>query len=234
MNSISTERFFYDRAYLWLLLAPFMTFLGFFPSYFAQLNTTGLGHHVHGVTATLWMLLLVTQPFFYARKMMTVHRMMGRFSLVLVPVLIVTGVVMVHKMMTGGKYPLELAYQLGFIDFFVLTQFVVFYILAIKNVKNTDYHARWMVSTVFGPLIPAVTRLLFWMFAVPGFPLALDIAYGLTELVLLLLIMNEYRRGVRNHVYPIVLIVMVVQHVLMNFAADWIWWQSFMNWVGRF
>jgi hypothetical protein len=234
MNNASTERFFYDRAYLWLLLAPLVTFLGFFPSYFSQIGNAGIGHHVHGVTATLWMLLLVTQPFFYSRNMMAVHRIMGRFSMVLVPVLIITGLVMVHKMMTGGVYPPMLAYQLGFIDFFVLTQFAVFYVLAIKNVKHTPYHARWMVSTVFGPLIPAVTRLLFWMFAVPGFALALNIAYGITELVLLILIFNEYRRGVKNHVFPIVLTVMVVQHLLMNFAADWIWWQSFMKWVGIF
>jgi hypothetical protein len=234
MSTLSTERFFYDRAYLWLLLAPLVTFLGFFPSYFGQFASTGLGHHIHGATATLWMLLLVTQPLLYARNMMRMHRIMGRFSMLLVPVLIITAIVMVHKMMTGGQYPPMLAYQLGFIDFFVLTQFLVFYVLAIKNVKRTEYHARWMVSTVFGPLIPAVTRLLFWMFAVPGFALALNIAYGLTEIALLILIFNEYRRGVKNHVYPIVLVVMAVQHVLMNVAADWAWWQSFMDWVGHF
>jgi len=234
MSTLSTERFFYDRAYLWLLLAPLVTFLGFFPSYFGQLASTGIGHHIHGVTATLWMLLLVTQPFLYSRNMMKMHRYMGRFSLLLVPVLVITGLVMVHKMITEGQYPQMVAYQLGFIDFFVLTQFVVFYVLAIKNIKRTEYHARWMVSTVIGPLIPAITRLLFWMFAVPSFTLALNISYSLTEIVLLMLIFNEYRRGVKNYVYPIVLAIMAVQHVLMNVAAEWLWWQAFMNWVSRF
>ncbi len=233
MGHSTSERFFYDRAYLWLLLAPFLTFLGFFPSYFGKLGTADLGHHVHGFTATLWMLLLVSQPYFYARDKMALHRMMGKFSIVLVPVLIITGVVMIHKMMTGGVYPLELAYQLGFIDFYVLTQFAIFYILAIKNVKNTEYHARWMVATVFGPLMPAVTRLLFWMFAVPGFDLALNISFALAELALLIMIFGERRRGVKNHVYPIVLVVMAVQHVLMNVAADWTWWQRFMNMIGQ-
>ncbi len=234
MNTISAERFFYDRAYLWLLLAPIITFLGFFPSYFGQFGSADIGHHVHGVTATLWMLMLVSQPFFYSRNMMSVHRLMGKFSMVLVPVLILTGLVMIHKMMTGGVYPLELAYQLGFIDFYVLTQFAVFYILAIRNVKHTEYHARWMVSTVFGPMMPAFTRLLFWVFAVPGFTPALNISYATAEIVLLILIFGEYRRGVRNHVYPVVFVVMAVQHILMNFAADWAWWQHFMHWVGSF
>jgi hypothetical protein len=234
MNTASSIRFFYDRAYLWLLLAPIITFLGFFPSYFGKMGSADLGHHIHGATATLWMMLLVSQPFFYARNKMTIHRLMGKFSMVLVPVLIVTGIVMIHKMMTGGVYPPQLAYQLGFIDFYVLTQFAVFYILAIKNVNNTEYHARWMVSTVFGPLIPALTRLLFWMFAVQGFTSALNISFGLVELALLIMIVGERRRGIKNHVYPTVFVVTGILHLLMNFAADWVWWQSFMNWIGRF
>ena len=233
MASSTTDRFFYDRAYLWLLLPLIVTFLGFFPSYFSQLPTTGIGHHVHGITATLWMLLLISQPYLYAKNKMSLHRLMGKLSMILVPILIFTGLVMVHKMMTGGKYPPLLAYQLGFIDFYVLTQFAVFYILAIRNVKHTEYHSRWMISTVFGPLIPALTRLMFWMFTVQGFGLALNISYSLVELALLIMILGEYRKGVRNHVYPIALLVMVVQHILMNFAADWPFWQSFMDWIGR-
>jgi hypothetical protein len=223
---------FYSRAYIYFGLAFLITIAGFFPSYFGRLSETGGAHHFHGITATLWMLLLVVQPLLYRLDKIEWHRMLGRTSFLLVPLIVIGGLIMVHMMLNDERYPGNMAYQLGFIDFFVIIMFVMFYVLAIKNVRDTQYHARYMVCTIFGPIIPALTRLLFFIPYVDSFGKSLNISYILVEIVLILLIMDDKRRGKIRLPYILALGLMAVQHLMMNFAGNWAWWQWLMDLYG--
>lgn len=223
---------FYHRAYIYFGLAFLVTIAGFFPSYFSRLGETSGAHHFHGITATLWMLLLFVQPLLYRLDKIEWHRMLGRTSFLLVPLIVIGGLIMVHMMLNDERYPGNLAYQLGFIDFYVIIQFVMFYVLAIKNVRDTQYHARYMVCTIFGPIIPALTRLLFVVPFVDSFSKSLNISYILVEIVLILLILDDKRRGKIRLPYILALGLMAVQHLLMNFAGNWGWWQWLMDLYG--
>jgi len=223
---------FYSRAYIYFGLAFLITIAGFFPSYFSRLSETGGAHHFHGITATLWMLLLVVQPLLYRLDKIEWHRMLGRTSFLLVPLIVIGGLIMVHMMLNDERYPGNMAYQLGFIDFFVIIMFVMFYVLAIKNVRDTQYHARYMVCTIFGPIIPALTRLLFFIPYVDSFGKSLNISYILVEIVLILLILDDKRRGRIRLPYILALGLMAVQHLMMNFAGNWAWWQWLMDLYG--
>lgn len=223
---------FYSRAYIYFGLAFLVTIAGFFPSYFGRLSETSGAHHFHGITATLWMLLLVVQPLLYRMNRIEWHRILGRTSFLLVPLIVIGGLIMVHMMLNNERYPGNLAYQLGFIDFYVIIQFVLFFVLAIKNVRDTQYHARYMVCTIFGPIIPALTRLLFVLPFVDSFSKSLNISYILVEIVLILLILDDKRRGRIRLPYILALGLMAVQHLLMNFAGNWGWWQWLMDLYG--
>lgn len=224
-----TTKPFYPNAYLYFGLAFLIMVAGFFPSYFQKLGETSLAHHFHGITASLWMLLLVIQPLLYKSGNMQWHRMLGKSSFILVPLLIVGGLVMIHVMMNEGNYPPLVPFQLGFIDFFTLGQFALFYILAIKNISDTQYHARYMACTIFGPFIPAITRLLFWVPGVDSFSISLNLSYFIVEIVLLMLILDDKRRGKIRLPYPLMLGFIGVQHLIMNYVAEWGWWQEFMK-----
>lgn len=221
---------FYARAYLYFFIALLVTVVAFWPSYFARLTETGASHHVHGLSALMWMLILVIQPLLYKLGKMNWHRNLGRSTILWVPIVIISGLIMVHFMLNDPRYPGNLAYQLGFIDFFVLSQFLLFYILALKNVSNIQYHARYMVCTIFGPLIPALTRLLLahvsW---IDSFNKSLHSSYILVEVVLILLILDDKRRGKIYLPYLLALGLMAIQHLMMHFAGDWIWWQWLMD-----
>lgn len=65
------------------------------------------------------------------------HRRIGKFTFLLVPMIVVGGLIMVHYMLNDENYTGFLAYQLAYIDFYVIGTFLLFYILAIKNVRNT-------------------------------------------------------------------------------------------------
>lgn len=219
---------FYSRAYLYFLLAFAVTVAGFWPSYFSRLGETGAAHHFHGITASLWMLILIIQPLLYRLNKMKLHRMVGRSTFLVVPLVVIGGVMMMHIMLSNPAYG-PLAYRLAFIDLFVLIQFVLFYVLAIKNVRDTQYHARYMACTIFGPLIPALTRLLFHVPWVDSFGKSLHVSYLLINVVLLLLIFDDKRKGKVRLPYVMAFGLMVTQQIMMHFAAEWDWWRALMD-----
>lgn len=224
---------FYPRAYLYFGLALLVTVAGFFPSYFARLRATGAAHHFHGITATLWMTLLVVQPLLHRLRQWDWHRRVGRVAFVLVPLVVVGGLLMVHRMMgSAANYPPGVPYQLAFIDFYVLAQFVLFFVLAMKHRAEMRLHARYMACTVMGPLIPALTRLLFRVPGVETFQTSLNLSYLLVHGVLLLLILHDHRSERIRLPYVLALALMLVQHVLMNQAAGWGWWRGLMDAFG--
>lgn len=232
MDSIETVRKkqFYDKAYLYFILAALVTIIGFFPSYFSRLTVTDTSHHLHGITATCWMLLLIVQPWLYKTGKLSLHRKLGKSSYVLVPLILLSALNMVHIMLNNqGNYPPNLPYQLAFIDFITLAQFLLFYGLAIAHRKKIQLHARYMACTVLGPLIPAITRMLFLIPWIDHFDKALNTSYVLIELVLVILLLDDRRTGKFRWPYALALLLFSIQHLVMNFAAQWGWWRSLME-----
>jgi len=128
-------------------------------------------------------------------------------------------------------YPPNAAYQLAFIDACTLPSFALLYILAIKYRKNLHLHSRFMVSTIFGPLIPALTRVFFTLNLASGFTESLTYSYLLIELVLIILVLKERNVPEMKITYLPFLVFIIIQHVLMYFAGEWSWWQTTMNFL---
>lgn len=232
LDSVETgiKKKFYDKAYWYFLLAALVTIIGFFPSYFSRLTVTDPAHHLHGITATCWMLLLVVQPWLYKTGKLSLHRNLGKSSYVLVPLILLSGLNMVHIMLNNQvNYPPDLPYRLAFIDFITLAQFLLFYGLAINHRKKLQLHARYMACTVLGPLIPALTRALFLIPWIDHFDKALNTSYILIESVLVILLLDDRRTGRIRLPYVLALILFFVQHLVMNFVGQWTWWRSLMD-----
>ena len=56
---------FYKYAHLYLTLGLVVVLLGFSTTYFSRLSDFSLPYHVHGISATLWMILLILQQLVY-------------------------------------------------------------------------------------------------------------------------------------------------------------------------
>lgn len=231
MVTVQTQRrLFYNNAYKYTIIGTVVTFLGFLPSYFSKLGETDAAHHLHGLTATSWMLLLIIQPYFYANRKMVWHRRIGKLSMFIVPPLVLTGLYMVHTMLNSENYPPLLPYQLAFIDFFTIAQFVFFYCMAIITRKNVQTHARYMVATLLGPLVPALARLIQQIPGAGDIQFALHATYICIEVVLIILLYDDKRSGNFSKVYLLTLILFLMQHLAMTYAARWDWWIGFLNW----
>ena len=221
---------FYKNAYLYFILAALVTVFAFMPSYFQRLEKTDSEHHLHGIAAMLWIIMMIVQPLLYRNGLMTWHRRIGKLSFILVPVFIFSGLTMVNAMLIAkDNYPPQLPYQLAFIDFFTLILFLACYVLAIIHRRKVQLHARYMVVTVLGILIPAITRFLFYFPFITSFNMSLHVSYSIIEVILLLLLFDDKRSGRIWAPYKIAILLFAIQHLTMSFAKDWGWWRQWMD-----
>ena len=78
----------YSKTHYYMLALLVITVLAFWPSYFGRLSDAPLAHHLHGVTGTLWILLIAVQSYVIHARKIQLHRRVGKLVLVLAPVLI--------------------------------------------------------------------------------------------------------------------------------------------------
>lgn len=161
---------------------------------------------------------------------MKIHRILGWISPILIILIIVGGIQMMQLMIAGqDRYPPDVVYNLAFIDALTLIGFAILYGLALIYRKNIKLHARFMVCTIFGPLVPALTRVFFTLGWASSFDQGLNLTYITAEVVLLLIISLEHKHKEIWWTYIPVLIFMVIQHLIFRFPNGWKWWVNMMD-----
>jgi len=224
----------YKRAHVYFSLALLVAVIGFFPSYFSRLGQTDVVRHFHGITALAWMLLLVAQAWLIRQGNRPVHRRIGKSAFVLAPLFIASGLLVTHSML-GGANAFQRAFgpQLAFLDLSSVIYFGVVVGLAIRHRRNIQLHARYMASTVVLVLPPAVSRILGM--GVPGihsFEASVHAAYFLSQLIVVLLLLDDRRLGRIRHPYPVLLVFLLVQQIGFVLVPHWQPWLDLCKWIG--
>ena len=190
----------YKNVHLWLLIPFIIVVVGYAPSYWLKFADAPWRHHIHGLTATLWFLLLMVQPYLVTRGHVRQHRLYGMFALALAGAVAASGLNVIPYNLLNERLPVTARYGLSFIDIVLIAGFVVAVFMALVNAKRVDDHARWMISTVFWAVSPGLFRLfLLPMFALQSpdmdgkFPYLLAMA-GIFNLLVLSILMFRDRR----------------------------------------
>lgn len=231
----NAPRKLYPHAQWYFFAAIVVTWIGFSRSYFLQLGSVTIYHHIHGAIAGGWIATLIIQPILYQRGQMRLHRKLGKLAAYgLAPLMVLFASIVMHLMFAGvtGIPPIA-RYVLGYLDFMALWQFPLFVFLSVYYRKNLALHARWITGTVLLLLPPAMVRAMFLLPFVHGFVLALNLAFGTLELILVLLMLDDRRYGRIRAPYPIMLVMFLGIHFTMRFAAVWPWWHAVADWWGR-
>lgn len=222
----------YAHAHWYLLVALAAIVAGFWPSFFRPLRGGSAWHTVHGVTATLWVVVLIAQSWLMSRGRVNAHRRVARFAfLLLLPLLCVSALVMVAMMFANPRMPPFLPPLLAFIDLASVAFLVLLVGLGLGNVRRPAAHKRFMVATVLLAFPPALTRLYLNLFAPQlEFMAALHASFVTVELVLVGLIVADGRAGERRLAYPLSLAFFVVVQALMGPVSAAGPWQAFTRW----
>jgi hypothetical protein len=222
----------YPHAQWYFLLAMGITWLGFSRSYFAVVRAEPLLHHIHGALMGGWIALLVVQPMLYQRGRIGLHRTLGRWGVyLLVPAIVICGLLMDQRMLRTQNAPPSILDQLAFLDLASLILFPALVILSICYARNVQLHARYIVCTVLLLMPPALARALFMVPWLASFQVNVNIAEALVNLVLLVLLIDDKRRGKVWAPYPLAFVLFGVVAVASNYAKGWAWWHGVSGWL---
>lgn len=224
----------YHRSPLYFSLLLVIALAGFYPSFYSKaLDAKGL-HQFHGAVATAWMLLLISQGWLMRRRKVALHRTAGKLSLIIVPLFAVSGLMVVHDMLTRDSgFARAFGPRLAFIDISSIMYFVGAYIAALYYRHELALHARFMASTALPLLPPALSRLLGnHAPGVDSFGLALHLSFVAAELVVAALLMHDRKESGRMRApYLILFGLLLVQQASFEFSMRVGAWANVVAWI---
>lgn len=157
----------FRHAHRWLLIPLFITLLGFTPSYFLELGEASWQQHLHGISATLWFVLLIAQPRLATHGRLAQHRVLGPIGLVLAGMVFASALGVIPANIENARnpelppfFPPAFFYGISFVDLVIAIGFAVSVVMAMLNVRRPRDHAWWMISTALWALSPGLVRLI--------------------------------------------------------------------------
>lgn len=229
----------YQRSYFFFLGFFFLALLAFWGTYYSRIGAeTDSYAHAHGLSMTLWLLLLIGQAWLIRSGFYKVHRVVGKASFLLVPFILLSTVLFVHHQIGGGR-PLGLGhfYFLSLV-LMGLVAFAVLYALAMWNRKEPTVHARYMIATLFTMVTPVTDRLIYghfrpvvqWVPFLEFGPVVPVAGFVLADLLLIALVIWDWRGGQKLGAFAIALCILIFYHISVLTFYDMGWWQSFCYW----
>ncbi len=135
-----------------------VSYFGFRSSYwdlFPQFSGTGWQVHFHVATIILWLAMLITQGWLAYKRRITEHKLIGRLSYILVPLIILGFFLITDYGQRRQKVP-----DLIGATIFDMGLFVLFYIMAIANRKRSARHSIYMMLTPVAFINPTLGRVI--------------------------------------------------------------------------
>lgn len=161
----NTEPFGGAATIAWLAIA--VTLIGFWRTFFTVLPGTDFVHHLHGWSATGWLVLVLVQASLIRSRNFRLHRILGWSSLALFTLLLVSAWRMLAIMLSGNSHvpvPYDFAKLFALSDVTAVPLMIIAYGAAIALRKDRHVHSRLITVTVLAGLLPAIARMfnLIW------------------------------------------------------------------------
>lgn len=198
--------------YFLLLLIP-LTLAAFYKTYIEQFpdfeEEIGVFIHVHAFIASVWILMLIVQPFLIYKKNYPIHRTIGKLSYIIFPLLILSFIPQIINTVNHGNSK-NLFFPLA-----DSTLLMIFYTLAIYHKGTSAKHMRYMIalSLVFlGPTIGRIGPILIGWTELLTQNVQYAIIYGI--LISLVIYDKTHQKGYTPYLVAIFLYVLhqIVYH----------------------
>lgn len=232
---------FHKSGYYFIVLL-FLAVIGFWKSYFSkffsniesvhQFSEIDSYTHFHAGTMLLWLGMLISQAFLIRFKKRSLHKFIGKSSYALVPVLVISLILLSHNQITIHEFGITYSrlYVL-FLQLSLLVIFLIAYGLAIANRHMPARHARYMICTALTMIDPAVARI---PLDLPSLPFSYQVlTFGLTDFILIILIIMERHQNQGREVFPLMLAVFLVFQILNLTSTRSHIWDDFSFWFAK-
>lgn len=221
-SNVLNRIFFPNTAWFLFLLIPFIA-IGFWPGYWSKLfGDVNFGSviHIHNWLMMAWVAMSIAQPLLILKKKIQWHRILGKTSYVLMPLVLISGYFLIQerylRRLTGmservasGEIQMtsEQIYSsaaasldLGLVYSLLLAGL---YALAIIYRKRILYHATFMFGAILTALGPSVDRIIFQFYSPEGEVMNYVASYAtLTFTILLLGALAWYQKRKGNSSIP--------------------------------
>ena len=207
--------------------------VAFWPGYLAAPSQDHSGWtHFHAVTGTLWLVLLIVQPWAIRSGRRKLHVTLGRASLVLAALVVVGFIGLTHSSMQG-KSPQGRAVDAYFfyIRLVLVSIFIVAYVQGVLHRREPEVHSRYMLSTGLPFLDPVIHRISQRLAG--GADLNYQMfTFGLACLLLAMLMGAARRKPQARKALGVVLLLFVLGGLPLalefhTWGAAWVQWKSF-------
>jgi len=186
--------------------------------------------------------MLIVQPYLIRTKQVKLHRKLGAFSYLLVPVLVFTTVDLL-KYRLNGRSPVSNVDSLSVaLIINALIAFMIFYGMAIYHRGKGTIHARYMLSTPLPFITPITDRIisihfpswLSWLPKLGNEPLVMIYGFALADMLVIGLCIWDWRSHKRLNVFPFVLLVLLIYHFSVLYFYKYPFWNRFSEWFVSF
>lgn len=236
------DRFFHNLGYYTLLYLP-LAGVAFYMTYFSAIDEQPVLAHVHFGVMVLWLGLSVAQPLLIRYGRLSMHRQLGRMSYVVMPLVVITGYLMLRSgafrewnllrdqvtngtLLLSNQEVLNRVYDFALLGTPYLLWPALFYGLAMIHRGNMVFHSRYMLAailTVTGPIVDRILFLPLGLTAVGPIP-AETIAFLVVDGILLMLAVYDHRQG--KTIKPVLVALAIyltgqIGYFLMQKSSAW-------------
>lgn len=224
----------YPQANYFVGLTLLVIVVGFWGSYFTEIGDVPTAFHVHAITATSWVMLLMVQVWSIHNRRNELHKLVGRLSFALFPLLMVGFVSIINfsaASFAAEKNPfiVVMGPSFGIGMMVALAAYLTVFYLALKNRRNVRLHAGYMLMTPLILFESPFSRIMLKYFpsAVftgtegPQFIIdAIVISISLSILFALVMYLRDRKRGTP---FLVAMAFMIVQSILMYLGSSVEW-----------
>lgn len=232
----ATAKIRFDKSGYYFIALLALVFAGFWSSYFSRFfngtNDYNFYFHFHAAMMILWVAILIIQPLLIRKKKLEMHRIIGRFTYMLMPVMLVSVILIMNSGMK--KVPVE---ELSFSsvifpvrDFFILaTAFAI----GVRYRHTIQIHARAMILTGIVFIEPALFRFLGHV-VFKGMPLVSFFAgiFLILSLLITLIVLERKQKSAR-WLFPAFLVIDVIVYLVLIFKVPLSFLDPAVRWFAK-
>ena len=205
------EKLYKNTGYYFLILIVFVI-LGFYYPYFSlfpDFKSITVIVHIHAITLMIWTFILIAQPLFIRYEKYKTHRVIGKFTYFLLPLIIFSSIGVIRQQYLEGieqKMTSLQSFKTVFTSVAGLFTILIYYLFAIANILkgNVALHMRFMICLFLEFIPPTFGRTLgYWLNIRQVYTYSISIL--MSALILVLLIIADKKRKLNYSPYVLAL-----------------------------